>query len=886
MPEQPGRVLLPIWLRTATSKGGTDSAGLPVHWAVSGGQSVQQRLTLDTGAGDAGHSARLVCSSFRNESPSSHAMLCQVGTVSVRKGNWYELSFSIRAREIPEGMVWVSLTDTSKWQSAGLSEGIAVQEEWQSHSILFRAENDLPAKPSRLQFWFSSTGALWLDEVRLAETEVRVRRHPALTAGEGPNGIPNSSFECGTAGWGGYAPGVRTWAGNLFQLHGELDSNESAHGKHSLKIGLQRDALPTIFFDYFDLVEEPQRCVLAAHQGWHTLEPGRAYCLSVFLKADRPGLGGVLLVRQADARTLRKNVPLTTDWQRHQFSFKAESAQAWTAAGLDLSGSENPDGAVWIDAVQLEPGENASAYSPRATLETAITTGETGNLFDQPEETPQIRIAAANDGAAPSAVRGRIEVTDFLDRPLAPIPVSFPVPAKSTVTESVEFAPGATGFFRAVWRPDPEQATPPSRLEDLDPLHGLRIAILEPYPLKDSRFGMNHAFPLSFLLDLAHRSGILWWRDWSVKWHTVQSAAGAPFDFSGADAQIDRVLDAGGKVLLMFPFPSADWCSTAPADALAKEEGDYHQRRLRVACAPEEPEAFSRYIEASVRHYRDRISHYQIFNEALYTSYSLPEKLGYTMEDYAGSVRRAAESIRAHQPEAFILAGPGLWPGRRFAEEFIGSEGLKHADAVDVHLYDRGLPEALMKPLAEFWDGIAQRKPAAQGIWLTELGCYADDDPAILPLSVGDAAMSRARHASEREASEWLVKFSTIFFASGGEKLFLHAGTCPEINASDAGNVFFEYGGAPRKMLAAVSVLARRLPPESRFLDRRDLATDVAAFRFRSSDGITDVAWSRGGDVKVSLSPGTRAEDIMGNPIPGPEIAIGKTPVYLLEEGN
>ena len=866
-------------------EGESDSAGRPAHWTVSGGKSVAQQLTLDTGAGG-GKSARLSCSSYRHESSDSHAMLCQAGKIAVRKGKWYELSFSIRTRGIPDQIISVSLKDTRTWQGVGLNEGVAVKEIWQSRSILFQAENDLPPEHSRLQFWFSNTGTLWLDEVKLVEAKVQLQRHPALTSGNRPNCLPNSSFECGTAGWGGYAPGVKTWAGNLFRLHGELDPGESVHGKQSLKISLQKDSLPTIFFDYFDLVEEPQPCVLAANRGWFALERGRDYCLSTFLKADRPGLGGVLLVKQAGGRTLRQNVSPTTDWQRHEFIFKAESDQAWAAAGLDLAASQQAAGSVWIDAVQLEPGDKATPYLPRSSLEIALATGETGNLFDQPDKTAKINITAANDGPAPAEVRGKIVAADFQDRSLSPIPVSFPVPAKATETKSVEFSPGAKGFFRAIWRTDAEPSDRPPQLEDLDPLHALRIALLDPCPGKDSRFGMNHAFPHAFLLNLAHRSGILWWRDWSVKWHTVQPAAGAPFDFSGTDAQIDRVLDAGGKVLLMFPFPSADWCSSAPADAVAKEEGDYHKRRLRVACAPEEPGAFSRFIEAGVRHYRDRVSHYQIFNEALYTSYSLPQKLGYTMEDYAEYVRRAAESIRANRPDAFVLAGPGLWPGRSFAEQFAASEGLRHIDAMDVHLYDRAAPEALMKPLGELWDGIRKRKPQARGIWLTELGCYADDDPAVMPLSVGDSAMTRARHESERDASEWLVKFSTLFFASGGEKVFLHAGTCPEINASDAGNVFFEYGGAPRKMLAAVSALSRRLPPESRFLERRELSPEVIAFRFRSGKDIITVAWARSGDSNLTLPPGTRAEDIMGNPIPGSGITIGETPVYLIEEGN
>ena len=92
-------------------------------------------------------------------------------------------------------------------------------------------------------------------------------------------------------------------------------------------------------------------------------------------------------------------------------------------------------------------------------------------------------------------------------------------------------------------------------------------------------------------------------------------------------------------------------------------------------------------------------------------------------------------------------------------------------------------------------------------VWITEWGCYADDDPACVPESVGDATMNRCRWPSERAATEHIVKFTAVSFAHGVRKIFFHAGTCGTINGPDAGGVLFEYGGAPRKMYAGVAAL-------------------------------------------------------------------------------
>lgn len=46
------------------------------------------------------------------------------------------------------------------------------------------------------------------------------------------------------------------------------------------------------------------------------------------------------------------------------------------------------------------------------------------------------------------------------------------------------------------------------------------------------------------------------------------------------------------------------------------------------------------------------------------------------------------------------------------------------------------------------------------------------------------------------------MKFMAVGFAHGLRKVFFHAGTCGTINNPDASGVLFEYGGAPRKMVA------------------------------------------------------------------------------------
>ena len=145
-----------------------DARGAPDAWASAGASDIKQELTRDVGPEGQGFSAKLTCTEFHDGTPSSHAMICQVGTVSVRQGKWYRLSFQAKGEGL-RGGVKVGLSNTRPWGSAGLSGSLSARVAWKPYEFVFRAAMDLPAETSRLQFWYASTGTLWLANVALVE---------------------------------------------------------------------------------------------------------------------------------------------------------------------------------------------------------------------------------------------------------------------------------------------------------------------------------------------------------------------------------------------------------------------------------------------------------------------------------------------------------------------------------------------------------------------------------------------------------------------------------------------------------------------------------------------------------------------------------------------
>jgi hypothetical protein len=102
---------------------------------------------------------------------------------------------------------------------------------------------------------------------------------------------------------------------------------------------------------------------------------------------------------------------------------------------------------------------------------------------------------------------------------------------------------------------------------------------------------------------------------------------------------------------------------------------------------------------------------------------------------------------------------------------------MELVDVLDLHVYSPPRQPERDEESFRTLEDLMRSSGGSKPVWITEWGCYADDDPPARPLQVGDRTMNLARWPSERAATEQIVKFTAVSFAHGVRRIYFHAGS-------------------------------------------------------------------------------------------------------------
>ncbi|MFW6164363.1 MAG: hypothetical protein ACODAJ_16460 [Planctomycetota bacterium] len=325
-----------------------------------------------------------------------------------------------------------------------------------------------------------------------------------------------------------------------------------------------------------------------------------------------------------------------------------------------------------------------------------------------------------------------------------------------------------------------------------------------------------------------------------------------------------------------------------PTTGARRAKDDYRSRRAVLAYAPRDAAAFERYVQRTVAHYKDRVRWWQVFNEPVFTTYSLPRKFGYTARDYAAWAQRFVRAARRADPECRILAGMGYVRGGQIEqdwEQFLAAGGHEGVDTMDIHHYPRIRPPEFIEPLLVTLGEQMARHGGRKPLWLTEYGYYADDAPWAVPLP-----HSRFNRPLRSEALQcaYAVRWAALCFANGVDKILYHAGTCDGVNRDSLQDIFFEYAGRPHAVYAAQAVMSHLFTTSCRFVRQLSLGEGVRAYLFGDEGRSFAVVWAPAGarPRRVAVQDQRLAVwNIMGRPREGRTFTPDGTPVYVVGDG-
>ena len=335
------------------------------------------------------------------------------------------------------------------------------------------------------------------------------------------------------------------------------DEKEAFHGKRSLRVDWDQKNRRDVFIPTHDSWVDNHICLTTPD-----LENGKTYTFSFYAKAEHdkaplaiwlnPGAGWGFWPAKSN---YYKTFYLTRDWQRYTFTFTAILADKAPLKSYNcLFGFKKAKpGKFWIDAVQFEPGEQATAYQPSAPMSCGVrmnVPAGQGELrttcwsvyYAGKDPVSGIVRVASHDGKGGKLT---VRTIDWQGKTLS----EFSRDVKGGESFPLKFDPNLRGWFKTVaviTRDGREIVRHSANYMMIDP-PVKTVPGIEPY------FGILGG---SFLLPLMQRVGGKRFQI-AQPWKTAHTGGFEPaqgkFDFRFMDRQMELAEKYGMKVKMTFP---------------------------------------------------------------------------------------------------------------------------------------------------------------------------------------------------------------------------------------------------------------------------------------------------------------------------------------------
>ncbi len=709
------------------------------------------------------------------------------------------------------------------------------------------------------------------------------------------NLVFNSGFELGDCGYSAVRYLRPDANPNLKCEKAAIDCSSSASGRQSLKI-------PNPHAEHIRILA-----------GEFKLKPGAPCIFSFAAKSEAPDCVANVFITSIGTGGWSggdESFKIGKDWKTYEYSFtpRKDQAQPYYSLRIEFCRERGAKpGAIWLDELRLEEtSKKGGAYQPAAAIE-ACSRFESSVVVIPPEgkastiatcvvnnsdrrQKAKLKASIVEDLAG--SLQERIDGASFeiaaFDVELAPREMKrietsvklcrYGAFRLDTEVKSEAKSMAGSDYFVAV-------APIAPKLIDLDKSFcaGINagLGLLKP-PLwgELEKPGYRMAIDQEELFRTYAKLGFRLLRDWdggypAFQWKDIEPEPGK-FDFSLADKMVDDAARCGLRVLPVlggsdFEVDEDTGRSNWPAwlEPLCRDLKGNGAWKLHVRIPP--IERWRLYVGAVARHFKGRLTHYEIINEAE----------GYiSAEDYMDFLRAAQEEIKKSDPAAkiagFCATSDKGGDGKGFLGKCLAAGGAAYADAACFHPYEAAslasaepadIEIAAMKAMLARAD--ARKTP----LWMTELYyltgkgegsgkglCQPEDAACRFLTDLGEG-----------------VRQSTPLCASDGFKR-LHA---PHFNTGMAAS--YEHPSGVLSVYNALTLFFEGAKPSAKL----KWADEAICYVYEKDGKSLAAFWRYGGkrdiSVKFQEAPkGLRLHDLYGNRMDfSNPLSIGRSPRYL-----
>ncbi|HEY3417610.1 MAG TPA: hypothetical protein VGM23_12065, partial [Armatimonadota bacterium] len=257
-----------------------------------------------------------------------------------------------------------------------------------------------------------------------------------------------------------------------------------------------------------------------------------------------------------------------------------------------------------------------------------------------------------------------------------------------------------------------------------------------------------------------------------VKWARVQTGWAKTeqqpgvYDFAWLDAIVNGLLARGVTPWLSIsygnPLYTQSMNTALPNVPPSHRECDQFGVGFPPIHTPEERQGWQNYVRALVKHYRSRVTHYEVWNEPDLLSFW---KCQPRAADYVDLVRLTVEPLRAEQPEAQVIGGAIAWGmtvwSLKFLEDCLRAGLHELVEIITYHGY-KSVPERhSTQEIAAFTHLLRKYKPSLR-YWQGEAGVQS----YVPEKAKGVGALSRMK-SSEAIQARMLLRRTLLELHNG-----------------------------------------------------------------------------------------------------------------------